>query len=256
MGVFPQWQWLYAEQGVSTFPVKDKKPCIRGWNKVGSKRSKELALKFPEADAFAFHCGAINRITVVDVDSTDVALLHEAVSIFGRSPVVWRTGRGNYAMPFRFNGERRQIRPISVLPIDLLGTGGCVIAPPSAGSTNRYEFIEGSLDDFARLPCMQPLNDNALKSPNLPSPVAGKRNDTLFKFALEQARFVDDFDALIDVVSTENADLIDPLPEDEILKLTNSAWGYRGGPGCLHSLCASISGASAGVRLPCGLAAG
>ncbi len=31
---------------------------------------------------------------------------------------------------------------------------------------------------------------------------------------------------------------------------------YRGGPGCLHSLSASISGASAGVRLPCGLAAG
>ncbi len=31
---------------------------------------------------------------------------------------------------------------------------------------------------------------------------------------------------------------------------------HRGGPGCLHSLSASISGASAGVRLPCGLAEG
>ena len=30
----------------------------------------------------------------------------------------------------------------------------------------------------------------------------------------------------------------------------------RGGPGCLNSLSASISGASARVRLPCGLAAG
>ena len=30
----------------------------------------------------------------------------------------------------------------------------------------------------------------------------------------------------------------------------------RGGPGCLNSFSASISGASAGVRLPCGGAAG
>ncbi len=157
MGVFLQWQPLYAEQGVVTFPVKDKKPCIRGWNKVGSKGSEQLALKFPEADAFAFPCGATNGITVVDVDDSDEAVLDEAVSIFGRSPVILRTGSGNYAMPFRFNGERRQIRPIPVLPIDLLGTGGYVIAPPSAGSTNRYEFIEGSQDDFSNLPTAKPL---------------------------------------------------------------------------------------------------
>ncbi len=55
----------------------------------------------------------------------------------------------------------------------------------------------------------------------------GKRNDELFNFALDQARFVDDFDALLDVVSTVNADLIDPLPVMEVVKLTNSAWGYE-----------------------------
>jgi hypothetical protein len=226
MGVFPEWQPLYAEQGVVTFPVKDKKPCIKGWNKVGSRGSEQLARKFPEADAFAFQCGATNGITVVDVDDSDEAVLEEAVSIFGRSPVIWRTGSGNYAMPFRFNGELRKIRPIPALPIDLLG-GGYAIAPPSAGSTNRYEFIKGSLDDFADLPFAQPLNDNVQKSPKLLSPIAGKRNDDLFNFALEQARFVDDFDTLLDVVATENADLIDPLPQMEVVKLTASAWGYE-----------------------------
>jgi hypothetical protein len=33
-------------------------------------------------------------------------------------------------------------------------------------------------------------------------------------------------------------------------------WNERGGPGCLNKFSASISGASAGVRLPCGWAAG
>ena len=33
-------------------------------------------------------------------------------------------------------------------------------------------------------------------------------------------------------------------------------WQYRAGPGCLNRFSASISGASAGVRLPSGLAAG
>ena len=227
MGVFPQWQPLYAEQGVVTFPVKDKKPCIKGWKKVGSRGSEQLAHKFPEADAFAFQCGATNGITVVDVDDSDEAILEEAVRFFGRSPVIWRTGSGNYAMPFRFSGERRQIRPIPALPIDLLGTGGYVIAPPSAGSRNRYEFIEGNLDDFANLPTAKPLIYNSRPHTGLSSVDVGKRNDELFNIALDQARFVDDFDALLDVVSTENADLMDPLPEAEILKLTQSAWGYE-----------------------------
>jgi hypothetical protein len=38
------------------------------------------------------------------------------------------------------------------------------------------------------------------------------------------------------------------------LKVHESAKG--GGPGCLNRFSASISGASAGVRLPCGRAAG
>jgi hypothetical protein len=226
MGVFPKWQPLYAEQGIATFPVRDKKPCIRSWNKVGSKGSEQLAREFLEADALAFLCGATNAITVVDVDDPDEALLEEAVSIFGRSPVVWRTGSGNYAMPFRFNGERRQIRPIPALPIDLLG-GGYVVAPPSPGSTNRYEFIQGNLDDFADLPTAKPLIYNSQPNAFASSVEVGKRIDGIFNLALDQARFVDDFDTLLDVVHTENANLMDPLSEVELLKLTNSAWGYE-----------------------------
>ena len=38
--------------------------------------------------------------------------------------------------------------------------------------------------------------------------------------------------------------------------LSTETVNERGGPGCLNRFSASISGASAGVRLPCGLAAG
>ena len=58
---------------------------------------------------------------------------------------------------------------------------------------------------------------------------------------------VDERDYLIRTVAFEASG------ETEIGKV---AVAYRGGPGCLNSLSASISGASAGVRLPCGLAAG
>lgn len=39
----------------------------------------------------------------------------------------------------------------------------------------------------------------------------GERNDSLFRFALQQARRCDDFDALLDVVASRNATLLAPL---------------------------------------------
>jgi hypothetical protein len=110
-GAFAEWQPRYAEQGVATFPVRDKKPCVRRWQSVGLNGSLQLALKFPEADAFGFQCGNASRITLVDIDSSEKRVVEEAIKIFGASPVVWRTGSGNFAMPFRFNGEKRRIRP-------------------------------------------------------------------------------------------------------------------------------------------------
>jgi hypothetical protein len=49
-----------------------------------------------------------------------------------------------------------------------------------------------------------------------------------------------------DVLSPRMVHLIENLAGD---------WRRRGGPGCLNRFYASISGVSAGVRLPCGGAA-
>ena len=85
------------------------------------------------------------------MDDTDPAIVKEGKRLFGCSPLLWRTGGGKYAMPFRYNGEGRRIRPMPSLPIDLLGGGYC-IAPPSAGVLRPYEIIDGTLADLDRLP--------------------------------------------------------------------------------------------------------
>jgi len=56
---------------------------------------------------------------------------------------------------------------------------------------------------------------------------------------------LDSFEQLLDVYGSDIARL-ESIEEA----------GFRGGPGCLNRFSASISGASAGVRLPSGLAAG
>jgi hypothetical protein len=46
-GIFAQWQPRYAEHRIATFHVKDKRPCIRGWQKVGLPgRLSHLAKQF------------------------------------------------------------------------------------------------------------------------------------------------------------------------------------------------------------------
>ncbi len=227
MSAFAEWQPHYAARDIPTFPVSDKRPCVRAWQKVGLGGSSQLALKFPEADAFAFQCGKRSRITLLDIDSSQEWMVEEAIRRFGRSPVIWRTGGNNYAMPFRYNGERRRIRVLQRdgLPIDILGQGGYAVAPPSLGSKRRYEFLEGSLDDFEQLPTLRlPVDGDSRNENRIP---IGKRSNTLFNLALEQAPYVDDLDDLIDVVRTRNMHCEEPLSDAEVVKTGTSAWGYQ-----------------------------
>lgn len=236
-GVFSEWQPRYAEHGVATFPVKDKRPRIRNWQKVGLNGSSQLAMKFADADQFGFQCGERNRITLIDIDSREERVVAEAIKLFGKSPILWRTGSGNHAMPFRYNGEARKIRALPELPIDVLG-GGFAVAPPSMGSTGRYEFLRGSLSDLDRLPIARPIkvdgpktknqnSDRSCKSEPADTIRKGERNDSLFHYALEQAPYVDDLDGLIDVVRTRNMDCEPLLPDAEVMSIANSAWRYE-----------------------------
>ena len=192
---------------------------------MGLKGSSQLVLKFADADAFGFQCGKANRITLIDIDSRDERIVGEAIKLFGEPPILWRTGSGNHAMPFRHNGEGRRIRPLPGLPIDVLG-GGYAVAPPSRGAKAHYKFLQGSLADFDRLPVARIEEGRSLaQTRDTRDRIAeGKRDDTLFHYALEQASHVYD---LLDVVRTRNLDCDPPLPDAVVVAKAQTAWRYQ-----------------------------
>jgi hypothetical protein len=108
-----------------------------------------------------------NGITVLDVDSTDDRVFADALNRHGDTPVKVQTASGKFHGLYKFNGERRQIRKFGELPIDILGAGVFVVAPPSliTGKGN-YEFIEGGLDDLNRLPTMRNLPPHIYQAPS------------------------------------------------------------------------------------------
>jgi hypothetical protein len=236
---FARWQPLYAAHGIATFPVKlqngGKVPAVIGYLKVGLRGSAELAVKFAASTSWGWACGPRNRLLVIDMDSTDEAIVPEGERLFGVSPVLWRTGGGKFAMAFRHNGEGRSIRPIPGVDIDALG-GGFAMAPPSAGIKQRYEFLRGTLADFDRLPIARMPKDianNDVKASErqqqhrIPK---GTRNSELFRYCSSIVARCDTLDQLIDTARTWAHDyLAVELSETEIVKTCNSAWQFRGG---------------------------
>jgi Bifunctional DNA primase/polymerase, N-terminal/Primase C terminal 1 (PriCT-1) len=228
--MFAQAQASYAEHGIATFPVtKDKTPAIRGFVRVGLVGSAMLARKFANADAIGFMCGQRNRITVLDIDTDDERVLADALTRHGQTPLVVRTGSGHFQVYYRHNGERRRIRPWRGLPIDVLG-GGMAIAPPSRVTKGNYSIIRGRLDDLDRLPAARDLASPREVSglPDVTRDVIdeGDRNNTLWRHCMKNAKACDDYDALLDVASSFNANCVPPLEDTEVHKITQSAWEY------------------------------
>jgi hypothetical protein len=226
---FDFWQAVYSERGIPTFPVsitnERKMPLIRGWCQVGLLSSAKLALKFPDADAFGFCLGAQSRVTVLDVDTNDERVLLDALDQFGKTPIIVRSARGNYQAWYRHNGEGRHIRPFAARPIDVLGAG-FVVAPPSQGITSRYQFIAGDLNDLDHLPVMIAPDLGSQPKSAAVRVAEGERNNKLFRLCMKAAHHCDDFDGLLDVAQTRNAEFLPPLPDDEVVKVAKSAWGY------------------------------
>src|SRR5262249_54819787 len=78
---FAVWQPRYAAHDKVIFPVKiqdgNKVPAIRGWQRIGFRGSTELATRFASAETFGLTCGKLNNVTIVDLDSTDPAIVTE-----------------------------------------------------------------------------------------------------------------------------------------------------------------------------------
>lgn len=248
MGAFAEWQPQYAAHGISTFPVvvdaQRKKPAVKGYLKIGLPTSSQLALRFLEHDALGIACKR-NRLTILDVDTTDERELADGLVRHGPTPFIVRSGSGHFQAWYRNTGESRRIRPDPTRPVDILGNG-YVVAPPSQGAKGRYEIIQGSMDDLDRLPPMRienfqekqrPLDADAMPSQSermaQDAPRAAGmrdgdgRNNALFHRALRQAHQASTQEELIQMVSHANQQFAEPLPADEVLSVSKSAWKYK-----------------------------
>jgi hypothetical protein len=248
---FARWQPRYAEHGVALIPCSpEKQPLVEHPQLFGCRGSTEIAAKpkFANAAAFGFYAGERSRLTVLDVDTTDERVLADALARHGETPMLVRTASGKAHGYYRFSGERRRIRPWNGLPIDLLGAGGLVVAPPTVVAKGEYQFVQGGLDDLSRLPTMSGLDPSMyVVPPSLPESVLsddwiiqdneptapdyivpdGRRGDELWHYCMRSAHNCGSFDMLLDMALKFNTErCIPPMEDERVIAGAASAWQY------------------------------
>jgi hypothetical protein len=228
-GIFSRWQPIYAEHKIATFPIGEaKKPGIRGWQKVGLKGSGELAAKFKDADALGYVTGRRSNLTVLDIDTADSKIAEDAIGRHGQAAIVTRTASGKYHLLYRYNGERRRIRPWADLPIDVLGDNGYALAAPSKLATGSYEIIHGHLDDLDRLKPMAGIETSVIIP--LPAKWAGMRqgdgrNRALWERCMRAGAGCD-LNRMMEIAREANQSFKEPLMDAEVVKIATSAWQH------------------------------
>ncbi len=231
MGVFAEWQPQYANEGIATFPTIDKKPCVKGWQKIGPKGSAQLTLKFPEANELAFLAGPKSGLTIIDVDTKDEDIWRDSRKRFGETGVMVRTGSGHLQLWYRHNGEARKIRVDEFT--DVLGAGQ-VLGPPSERGMG-YQLLRGTIADIANLPFARNIEGGPAgeiqEAVTRELVKAGGRNKALYEHLRTQARFADTYDDLLDVANTFAAESLDvkgghPFLEREVKEVTKSVWDW------------------------------
>jgi hypothetical protein len=231
-GRYSQFQPLYADLGITAIPCStdEKKPLVSHWTKMGLPASRQLAIRFIDANALGIVCGEHNRITTLDVDTTDHGVLKEAIYRHSHPRVIVQTASGKFHGYYRFNGERRLIRPWgNDLPIDVLGNG-LILVPPSLFKTGEYHFLEGGFDDLVRLTPITGIEDiteHQRKAYSAePQAKHGSRNNWLYRQCMKAAKHCDTLEQLIDVARTRNEECEPPMGDTEVMKVAGQAWGY------------------------------
>jgi hypothetical protein len=225
MGVFAEWQPRYAEHGIATFPTLEKKPAIKGWQKVTPKASHQFTFRFPMADELAFLAGPKSGLTVIDVDTKDEDAWRDAIKRFGETRIMVRTGSGNLQLWYRHNAEPRKIRMEGC--IDILG-GGQVLGFPSKRGIG-YTPLRDGLEALHILPFARNID----KAPVLRVDLVrqGQRSKTMLDHLRSQFRFCDNVAQLIDVGRTFADQRFDrsgghDYTDEEIHSQANSVWAW------------------------------
>jgi hypothetical protein len=234
-GIFKKWQPIYAEYRIATFPIDHtKRPRITSWQKVGLKGSAELAAKFQDANALGYVTGRRSNVTVVDIDTTDEKMAADAIRQHGEPRIITRTASGKLHLYYRYDGERRQIRPWPDVPIDVLGDNGFVLGPPSKLANGFYEIIQGDLNDLDHL---RPMASNRAENTVIRQgkPVTWTelrdgdiRNRALLERLMRVAPQCESIDELREIALEANQLFREPIMEqNRIDDVVKSAWKYE-----------------------------
>jgi hypothetical protein len=233
--MFGNWASGYLKLGISSFPVDlapdpdqpgklRKKPLIRNYLKTtqGTTLSLIEGGRFEKVEAIGIPLKK-NRITVVDIDTPDPAAYAAAVKIFGEPSFVVDTPSGGKHLYYKNSGEPRVVRYLEDPPVDLLGDGYVVAAPSIADGAVQYRIVRGSPEDLQNLPPIKQVVSREAKS--IPE---GVRDVNLWRYAMSQARFCDDLEALEDVTMAFNEQQCHPpQPENLVKHAAASAWKYQ-----------------------------
>lgn len=232
----------YIAAGIPVFPVRPNKvPMVKNWHRIGCPAAMKLAqaTRFTRA-GIGMECGWRSGLTVIDLDEPGDTALARAVERFGVTPVIARTQSGKHHLYFRFNGERRQIR-IGGEPIDICGTGGFIVLPPSIGEHGQYEFIRGGIDELRSRNRLPTLNAGSIasRSEHCDTQAScggqtlcrrvreGERDNALFRACLRRAATADSLQQIEESALALNAEFDPPLPAAQARKNALQAWKYK-----------------------------
>ena len=223
-----------ANAGLHVFPVRqdEKRPTIRGWREAAATDGnavRELWDREPNANV-GILCG--RGLVVIDADSDrGLAGLRE----FGlpETPVA-KTPRGRH---FYFRGSSKNA--VGVLPdVDVRGTGGFVIGPPSRYGEELYEWLippwELPLADVpSELQTVVSAGRRPVACQDLPPSIPeGERNVTLFRIGCSlRGRHGLVLGEITQALSAINEQRCrPPLPGNELEGIARSASSYDRAP--------------------------
>jgi putative DNA primase/helicase len=253
---------LLSEQGLPVFPVfglQEDLSCACGNPECGSNAGKHpqtttgfkagtteqgtvkhwFQNEYPGANVGVV-CGEPSGIIVLDIDG---ATGRESLNGYDLPDTLTvSTGRNDGGRHYWFKYPGASIRnAVGLLPgVDVRGTGGYVLAPPSRHrSGTSYQWGDPDGFDWEKLVAppewlLQLIEEKlAERGPHLgfqTTIASGLRNETIFKECCRLRATGADFNTLYAFAKGRNAQCQEPLSEQELQKLAESASHYEPNP--------------------------
>ena len=241
----------YAKLGWKVFPIKPngKTPAIKGWQQNASTESEQLQKWFSGVSAHnvGVLTGRPSGFFVVDVDPRNRGhlSLDALYDEIGKLPetVAQQTAGGGWHYLFRMPGGR-DIRNGNIRGypgIDIKGTGGYIVAPPSWVADRAYAWEESSHPEEVEIATApEGLLRLIFEAPRPSLPEApeeiqeGRRNSTLTSQAGKLRRMGWNFKEIREaLIGFNQGRCKPPLPEQEVEGIALSVSRYD--PGALTS---------------------